>query len=78
MAPPGQCTKLEPVCRSKPSRTAKDRSEILKIVLSQVTADRSGARPPTEMADHFLETVDHKKHENTSLAFLGQKIRDKK
>ena len=27
------------------------------------------------MADHFLETVDHKKHENVSLVFLGQKLR---
>ena len=27
------------------------------------------------MADHFLESGDHKKYENTGLIFLGQKIR---
>ena len=27
------------------------------------------------MADHFLESVDHKKYENAGLIFLGQKIR---
>ena len=28
-----QCTKLAPVCRSKPIKTAKDRSEMVKTVL---------------------------------------------
>ena len=60
---------------SIPTRTVKDRPEMLKTVLQQVTIDRSGSTQPTEMADHFLESAAHKKHENTGLIFLGQKIR---
>ena len=46
-----------------------------KLDSSQVTVDRSGTTGRTEMADHFLESVDHKKNENTRLVFPGQKIR---
>ena len=31
---------------------------------------------PTEMADHFLESADHKKYENRGFVFLGQNIRE--
>ena len=34
--------------------------------------------PDTEMADHFLESVEHKKHEKVGLVFLGQTIRGSK
>ena len=29
--------------------------------------------PRTEMADHFLESVQHKTHENVGLVFVGKK-----
>ena len=31
--------------------------------------------PRTEMADHFLESAQHEKHENIGFVFLGLKIR---
>ena len=31
--------------------------------------------PHTEMADHFLESVQHETHENIGFVFIGQKIR---
>ena len=31
--------------------------------------------PRTEMADHFLESVQHETHENVGLVFVGHKIR---
>ena len=51
-----QCMKLAPDCRSKPTKKAKDRSEIL-------TDDRSRTKPRTEMADHFLESTHPQKYE---------------
>ena len=34
-----QCTKLAPVCQSKPASTVKNRPEMLKTVLLQVTVE---------------------------------------
>ena len=31
--------------------------------------------PRTEMADHFLESVQHETHENIGFVLVGQKIR---
>ena len=68
-----QCTKLAPVCRSKPTRMAKDRSEILKLdsSQSQLTDQNSGTIQRTEMADHSLERVAQKKYKFVGLILLG-------
>ena len=51
-----------PVCQSKLTRTAKDRSESSKLDSnqSQMTDQNSGTIQRTEMADHFLESVAQK------------------
>ena len=67
-----QCTKLAPVCRSKPTRIAKDRSEGLKMDSnqSQLTGQNSGTMQRTELADHFLESVALKKYKYVGLMFV--------